>query len=120
MEWFVAQMQQSPDWTRRLVRLSQVFDSSGMSYFNFVADKLKRAWMAGLLQRNHMPVFIDTMHEYDEHGRTRLLKYLERAYHPSGEEVLVLKNVKILVSMGANVNGRSRDGSTALIVAAKR
>ncbi|KAH7067735.1 hypothetical protein FB567DRAFT_254686 [Paraphoma chrysanthemicola] len=119
-EWFHAQLQRTPSWTKTMVGLSRCFDSSDRSYVHYVADETKRTRMVSpLFQWSDIPAS-DATQEYDRYGRPRLIQVLESAYSPKDDESQVLHQVKGLVSEGANVNGRSRDGSTALIVAAKR
>jgi ankyrin repeat protein len=121
IEWFRAQMEQTPEWARRLVCLSRVHDSSAMSYVCFIAEGTKRAEVVSLISQWGSTAILtkENTDHYDEYGRTELVNCVESVYMVGGES-RVLSDVKKMVSRGVNINGRSRDGSTALIAAAQR
>jgi hypothetical protein len=60
------------------------------------------------------------INKYDGHGRTPIMDFLLRAFDRKLEEEFICAKVKALLRGGANVNARSRGGSTVLHFAAKK
>lgn len=60
------------------------------------------------------------INKYDGHGRTPIMDFLLRAFDQSLDEDFICAKIKILLTCGANVNARSRGGSTVLHFAAKK
>jgi hypothetical protein len=60
------------------------------------------------------------VNKYDGHGRTPIMDFLLRAFDTGLEEDFICAKVKALLNAGANVNARSRGGSTVLHFAAKK
>lgn len=60
------------------------------------------------------------INRYDGHGRTPIMDLLLRAFDQSLAEDFICAKVKLLLVCGANVNARSRGGSTVLHFAAKK
>ncbi|KAF2184800.1 ankyrin [Zopfia rhizophila CBS 207.26] len=63
---------------------------------------------------------VTNINKYDCQGRTPLMKYLDKAFEERIAEELIVGTVRLLISWGANVNARSRAGSTILHFAAKK
>ena len=78
-------------------------------------DELPWPFVGGLPPETALDI-----NRYDGHGRTPIMDFLLRAFDQSLAEDFICAKVKVLLSRGANVNARSRGGSTILHFAAKK
>ncbi|OSS43323.1 hypothetical protein B5807_12040 [Epicoccum nigrum] len=78
-------------------------------------DEVAWPFLGGLPLEN-----VCDINEYDGHGRTPIMDFLLRAFDTGLEEDFICAKVKALLKGGANVNARSRGGSTVLHFAAKK
>jgi hypothetical protein len=73
------------------------------------------SYLSSLLLENACDI-----NKYDGHGRTPIMDYLLRAFDTGLEENIICTRFELLLKCGANVNARSRGGSTVLHFAAKK
>ena len=78
-------------------------------------DEVAWPFLGGLPLEN-----VCDINKYDGHGRTPIMDFLLRAFDTGLEEDFICAKVKALLRGGANVNARSRGGSTVLHFAAKK
>jgi hypothetical protein len=116
--WVGRQVERSSAWAHRIATFWQLRDSSGKCFNDFRSSaSIADPDVLKLAARHDHEFFLDS---YDEYGHTALTKALQYAHDQKGNEAAVLTTVRPLVSNGCNVNARSRDGNTALVIAAKR